>query len=124
MDGSSERALGRTPRDRAVEGPVELERARSVAIGEQPTAIRVRQALAADPCELARRDVGEDEVGARELVDRARDVNRAAELAQPRHQRIRESLGASAREGPADSVPEGHERETEACARPPLERKH
>ena len=91
----------RRPRNRAVESPVELEDPRAVPVPAKRTGVVRRKAIAGDPEQLSRDDVGEDDIGARQLVDRARGVNLAAELLEPIDQRIREALRARPREAPS-----------------------
>ena len=77
-------ALAR-PRDRPVERPVELERGRRRAGTQRRVAGQPRDAR-----ELARRDVAEDDVRARQLVDAARRDDLAAErrsVARPARRR-------------------------------------
>jgi hypothetical protein len=57
--------LGSSPRDRAVERVVDLEHARAVAEAAEPAAVAHRQPVTGNRQQLARRDVAEDEVGAR-----------------------------------------------------------
>ena len=98
VDGPGTAQRVARPRDRRVERPVELERRRPVAKAERVP----RQAREAR--ELARRDVAEHGVGARQLVDAARRHDLAAELDEPRGERVDERLRAAARKRPAVDV--------------------
>ena len=76
--GSSD--LGRAPGDRLGERPVELERARAVAVAAQRALVALGEAAVREAEQLARRNVGEHDVGFGKLVDRARRVNLDAVL--------------------------------------------
>ena len=114
------RALGSRPRDRPVERPVELERAGPVAIREQPTSVRVRQPLAADPGELARRDVGQHDVGLRQ---RRRRRSRRW-ISPPSSRRRAASASASRCEPPrGNGQPTAWPSVSSASPKPPLGRR-
>src|SRR5439155_243835 len=104
MDGARGRALGRAPGDRAVESPVELERTGAVSVRTERALVARRQPAAREPDELPRDDVREDEVGARQLVLRARRMDLAAQGDQAVDERVGDPLRAAARERPAACV--------------------
>ena len=71
MNGATAGGLGRAPRDRGVERPVELEDPGAVPIAPETAAVSVGQSVAGDPEELAGSYVEEDRVEvASELVKR------------------------------------------------------
>ena len=117
-------AIGGRPGDRAVEGPVELEDSRAVPVPAERTGVVGRKAIAGDSAQLARDDVGEDDIGARQVVDRARGVNLAAELLEPIGQCIREALRPRPREAPSEDMGSGDQEQADAPARPRLQREH
>jgi len=122
------RDLRRSPRDRAVEGPVELEDAGAGAEAGEPAPVDGRQAPPGEPQELPRRDV-EQHRGAPDgqLVERGdgpAGLDRAAQLLEVRGERAGEPLRAAARDRPADGVPGEREHEAEAGAHRLLEREH
>ena len=116
-------AIGRRPGDRAVECPVELEDSRAVPVPASACVVG-RKAIARDAEQLSRDDVGEDDIGARQLVDRARGVNLTAELPEPIGQRVREALRARPREAPSEDMGRGDQEQADAPARPRLQREH
>jgi hypothetical protein len=81
MDGRSPTTVVGDPRDRRVEGPVELEDSWAVAVASERSRVPRREAVARDAEKLAGHDVGEDDVGPRELVHPAARSDLAAELA-------------------------------------------
>ena len=117
--GSPRRATGS-----ARERPVELERARPMAVRAQLPLVALRQPAARDPDELARHDVCEHDVRSRQLVHRVTDPNGAAEPLELAHEAVGDLLRPAARERPAERVAEHAQRHPEARARPPLEREH
>src|SRR6266850_2550407 len=100
-------ALLRAPRDRPVDGVIELEDARPVAERTEPGAIAIGQARTGDLIELSRRHVAE--VGARgtELIEGAHaaaGLDRPAERAQSRGERVSDALRSAPRERPVRHV--------------------
>ncbi len=77
---------------------------------------------ACNPEELAGNDVGDDDVGARKLIDSGGREDLAAELAQAGDECICDRLRAAARERPAHRVAEREQQEAEAGGRSLLER--
>src|SRR2546423_9372152 len=104
MDGAGARALRRAPRDRTRERPVQLERSGAVAVAAQLALVAGRKPPARQPEELARDGIGQDEVGARQLVLRARGADLAAELDETVRERVGDPLRAAARKRPAAGV--------------------
>ena len=91
------RALGRPPRDRPVERPVELEHAGPVAEPLEPAPVARRQPVAGEGDELLRRHVEQHPVGAVELVERddpAPRLDLAAERPEVRGERVRDRAGS------------------------------
>src|SRR4029077_20622704 len=107
VQGRRERATLVAPGDRSLQRPVELERTRPVADGA---------------AHEARRGVTQDEVRFRDLLDRRRGTDLAAEPPQSRSERVRESLRAAAGKGPADRVCEREQDNSDPEARRPLDR--
>ena len=110
------RALGRPPRDRPVERPVELEDAGPVAEPLEPPPVARRQLAARDAEQLARRHVEQHRPAGVELGERRHAAPRldlAAERPQVRDERVRDPLRAAARERPARDVREQPEDEPE-----------
>src|SRR5204862_2858239 len=69
LDGPRPRDLGRAPRDRSVEGPVELEHTRSVAIAAELRRVTLRQTPPGHPQELAWGHVEQSRRPSSKLVD-------------------------------------------------------
>ena len=125
MDGSGLQDVRRTPRNRAVEGVVELEHPRPVSPCLQPSSIPGRQHVTGERDELARREVAQDDIARRQFAQRfdlAPGLDLAAQCAQSRRERIRNRLRAAARERPARHVCEQEQHESERCAAAALER--
>ena len=70
MHGAGAGNLRRAPRDRAVEGPVELEDTWPVAVASEPSRVPVGQAVAGQPQELTRGHVEQRGAGVCDLVER------------------------------------------------------
>src|SRR5262249_18660805 len=112
--------LGCAPRDRRRQRPVELEGPGPAPVAQQGALVPLREPAPGDAEELARRHVGQDEIGGRQLVHRRRGAYLAAEAAQPLDQRVREPTCAAAWERPADGVAHRQEREADGCTRAAL----
>jgi hypothetical protein len=116
VDGAGAGDLGRTPRDRAVECVVDLEDARAVAPALETAAVARRQQISGEREQLSRRDVADDEVGARQVPERRDAVTRldlAAELAQLGGEGVGDRLRPAARERPPVRVCEPEQSEPE-----------
>jgi hypothetical protein len=70
VDGCSLGALGCRPRHRPIEGPIDLEYARTIAELLQPRAVRLRQVVACDPQKLRGGDIEEGHSVGGKLLDR------------------------------------------------------
>src|SRR5579859_366866 len=95
------------PRYRSIQGVIELEDAGAIAIPCQPGLIAGWQTLVCQRQQLARRDITEDRVRCRELVQRRDPYSSddlAAKRAQTRNQSIGDTLGSAAWERPADRM--------------------
>ena len=112
--------LGRRPRDRPVERPVELEHPGPVAVAPEPAPVAGGQAVAREPHQLARARVEQHGARVAELgqrVDRPAGLHYAAERAQVPGERVRQPLGAAAHHRPADGVRAQQQHEPEGRAR-------
>jgi hypothetical protein len=95
MNCAGFRDLRSAPRNRPVERIVELEHSRSVAPAFEVSAIPARQDVVADPDELPRRHIAEDEFAPWELAKRrhlAARLDLAAERAEASGQRVCDRL--------------------------------
>ena len=80
MHGAGLARLGRAPRDRAVERPVELERRRAVAVAAQRARVARRQRVAGERGERAGHHVGDHERRGEPLAVRELDADDASAL--------------------------------------------
>jgi len=111
--------LGRAPRDRPVEGQIQLERAGPVAKAFQRPTIARGQPLAGDRQQLARGHVEQRHSMRRKFGDRVdamSGLDRAAQRDQLGGQGLRHSTGTAGRQRPAVRVgaSEHHERSRRA----------
>jgi hypothetical protein len=125
VDRPGARRLGRAPRDRPVERPVELEDARAVAVPLEAPAIAVRQPVARNAQQLARRDVDQHRRGVAQLVERldaAPGLHRPAGAAQLGGEGLGQALRSATGDRPADRMGTHAEDEPEGGGRGRAER--
>ena len=124
MHGRRAPAVGRRPRDRPFQSPVELEDAGAVPIALKRVRVVSGQLVAGDAQELPRDDVGQDGVRVRQLVDRACGADLPTKLLETIGQRVGEPLRPSSGKAPAEDVRGRDQEQPDASARPRLERQH
>ena len=105
VDGAGIGELSRTPRDRAVDGEIELEDARPVAESLEAAAVAVRQPVASDPGELTPASMSNTATrwsgrSSSPIDSPARD-DATAERLELRHESRRDPARATLRERPA-----------------------
>src|SRR5690349_16195344 len=122
MNGGCLRALGRAPRNWAVERPVQLKDARSIAITTQFASVARRETVTGNLQELTRGYIQQHATRRREIVKRCNAHTRhnfAAKRFQMRSQGVRDVLRTAARNGPAAVVAKRQQHQSE-CGRTKL----